>query len=75
MTPAIPVKFDVVDDAMADILRQKSEGERLEIAHGMWRHARDTLLSVLRSQHPAWSEAMIEREAARRLSHGAVGAP
>jgi hypothetical protein len=57
---------------MADFLRRKSEGERLSIAHGMWRHARTMIRNVLRSENPDWSDRQIEVETARRLSHGAT---
>jgi hypothetical protein len=38
----------------------------------MFGSARRMLLSHLRSVHPDWDQRQIEREAARRLSHGAV---
>lgn len=72
MSSGVPANLDVVDEAMAAVLRQKTEGERLAIAHGMWTHARKMILSVLRGEHPDWSEEQIGREAARRLSHGAT---
>jgi len=64
--------IDVVDDAMARILRLKTGAERLQIASGLYASARRMLLSHLRAEHPDWGEARIIREAARRLSHGAV---
>lgn len=72
MESPIPPKLDVVDDDMAAILRTKTEAERLAIAHGMWRYARRVILNVLRSEHPEWDDAQLQREAARRLSHGAA---
>jgi hypothetical protein len=72
MSSSVPRQLDIVDDVMADFLRQKSEGERLSIAHGMWRHARNMIRSVLRSENPGWSDRQIEVETARRLSHGAT---
>lgn len=72
MPPSALRQLDIVDDVMADFLRQKSEGERLSIAHGMWRHARIMIHSVLRSENPDWSDLQIEVETARRLSHGAT---
>ncbi len=65
-------KFEVVDDAMADVLREKTEWERLEIAFGMWRFARDMITRNLTSEHPDWTDDQIAKEVARRLSHGAV---
>ena len=65
-------KFEIVDEEMAAVLRQKTGAERLEIASRMFEGARRMLISYLRSEHPDWSEDQIEREAARRLSHGAV---
>ncbi len=65
-------KFEIVDEEMAAVLRQKTGAERLEIASRMFGGARRMLISYLRSEHLDWSEDQIEREAARRLSHGAV---
>ena len=64
--------FEFVDGAMADVLRQKSEAQRLAIAHQMWSHARRMLSAILRDEHPEWSALQIQREVAHRLSHGAV---
>jgi len=57
---------------MAKIIRSKTGAQRLTIASGMYSSARRMLLSHLRAQHPDWEEQRIQREAARRLSHGAV---
>lgn len=57
---------------MALMLRSKTPAERLQIATGMWRFARDMIVGVLGKEHPEWSEEQIREEAARRLSHGAV---
>jgi hypothetical protein len=63
---------EVVDEAVAAILRQKTGAQRLEIASRMFASARRMLIHHLRSIHPEWNDLQIEREAARRLSHGAV---
>ena len=65
-------QIEVVDDAMAEVLRAKSGAERLRIAGGMFASARRTIIHLLRTQHPDWSEEEIVAETARRLSHGAV---
>lgn len=57
---------------MDAVLRAKSPQERLAIADGMWRSARKIILHRLKIDHPDWSEDQIAKEAARRLSHGAV---
>jgi hypothetical protein len=64
--------FEVVDDEMAAVLRTKTGAERLAIASAMYTSARRMLLSHLAAEHPDWSEEEVQREAARRLSHGAV---
>ena len=66
---------EVVDPEMAAILRQKTEAERLQIAWGIWRSARDMLLHLLRAEHPDWSEAAVRQEVARRLSGAKSGGP
>lgn len=65
-------QIEVIDDAMAAVLRRKTGAERLAIAFGMFASARRMLISHLRAEHPDWDEERITREAARRLSHGAI---
>ncbi len=65
-------QIEVVDDAMAEVLRQKTGAERLAIAFGLFSSARRTLINVLTDQHPDWTPDQVVAEAARRLSHGAI---
>jgi len=65
-------RFDIMDACMVPVLRAKTPAERLAISFGMWRHARDVLLAVIRQQHPEWTDEQVRREMARRISHGAV---
>ena len=67
-----PRNFEAMDDEMAEVLRAKTDGERLQIAFRMFSFARRMILSNLRAEHPDWSEEQIRRETARRISHGAV---
>jgi hypothetical protein len=64
--------FDMIDDRMVDVLRAKTEADRLAIAHGLWRSAGRMLHSMLHADHPDWSYEQLRHEVARRLSHGAV---
>ncbi len=48
------VRFEMVEPAMAALLRQKSEAERLRIGWGMWKMARIMLRNLLRSEHADW---------------------
>jgi hypothetical protein len=63
---------EVIDDEMAAVFRSKTGIERLKIASDMYVRARQMLLSHLRFEHPDWNDQQIQKEAARRLSHGAV---
>ncbi len=67
-----PGQIEVIDDDMAEVLRHKTGAERLAIASAMFASARRMLISHLRATHPEWNEEQVLREAARRLSHGAV---
>lgn len=67
-----PSRGEMVDDAMVAILRRKTEAERLAIAFGMWEFARELISANLRAEHPDWPPERVERETARRLSHGVV---
>jgi hypothetical protein len=63
-------RFDVLDDAQAEILRRLTPAERLAVGFGLWRSAREMLTFQLASLHPDWDAERVSREVARRLSHG-----
>jgi hypothetical protein len=65
-------RIEVIDDTMAEVLRRKTPAERLAIGFGLWRSARTLLRGQLASLHPEWDTRQVDREVARRLSHGAV---
>ena len=65
-------QIEVMDEAMVEVLRAKTPFERLDIANGMWRCARDLICDQLQQDHPDWTPQEIQKETARRLSHGAV---
>lgn len=67
-----PTHFEMLDDEMANILRQKSAVERLRIAERMWESARAILRGAIRTEHPDWTEDQVNREIACRISHGVV---
>jgi hypothetical protein len=57
---------------MAEVLRNKTPAERIGIGFGLWTSARKMLLSHLGSIHPEWDAERLNKEVARRLSHGVV---
>ena len=65
-------RVEVVDDMMAEVLRNKTPAERISIGFGLWTSARRMLLSHLGSTHPEWDTERLNKEVARRLSHGVV---
>ncbi len=67
-----PFVMEVMDDAMSDVLRQKTEVERLRIAGRMWKSARVILSGAIRTEHPDWNDDQVNREIAQRISHGLV---
>jgi Rv0078B-related antitoxin len=71
MTPKKLV-IEVMDDAMADILRQKTAFEKLRIAGRMWQSARVFLRGAIRTEYPDWNADQVNREIAKRISHGVV---
>jgi hypothetical protein len=66
-----PRRMEVVDDAMAAVLRRKTEAERLGIAFGMWAFARDMIARRVRSDCPDLTEEQVGQIVAGRMSHGA----
>ena len=67
-----PRQVEVLDEAMAEILRQKQPQERLRIGFNLWISAQKMLTSHIRHTHPDWDEKAVQAEVARRLLHGAL---
>ncbi|MBI4683789.1 MAG: hypothetical protein HY755_01155 [Nitrospirae bacterium] len=65
-------QIEAVDDAMAMVLSSKTHAERINIGFNIWLSARNMLMIHLRKSHPDWSENILLKEVAKRLSHGAV---
>jgi len=63
-------QIEVVDDAMAEVLRRKTPAERISIGFNIWISVWDMLMVFLKTTHPDWSEEVIKQEVIRRLSHG-----
>jgi|PlaIllAssembly_1097288.scaffolds.fasta_scaffold191805_1 hypothetical protein len=62
--------IEIIDNQMAQVLKDKSPQQRLFIAFSMWSEAKKQLTHYLFSLHPDWDENKIQREVAKRLSHG-----
>jgi hypothetical protein len=65
-------QIESVDEAMVEIFKQKTPEQRLQIAFGLWRSTAVMLFNHLRLLNPQWDEKRLQREVARRISHGAV---
>ena len=65
-------QIEVVDEAMAEVLRRKTPAERIAIGFALWTSARHMLTQHLKTSHPEWSEKHLQEEVAKRLSHGIV---
>jgi hypothetical protein len=62
---------EVLDEAMAEVLRGKTPAERIAMVFDAERTMRLLLRANLLWQHPDWSAQQIADETARRFSHGA----
>jgi hypothetical protein len=65
-------QIEMVDNKMAEVLRVKTSAQRIRIGFGLWTSSRNMLLSHLRISNPEWDEERLNREVAKRMSHGAV---
>lgn len=65
-------QIEVVDDAMAGVLKRKTPSERIRIGFDMWISAHDMLMAHIRKMHPDWDDKQVAREVARRFLHGTV---
>jgi len=63
-------QIEVVEDAMAEVLRRKTPAERIAIGFSLWRSANLILTAHLSTSHPDWDSDRVQREVVRRLSYG-----
>ena len=64
------VRFEVVDDDVAEILRRKTPAERIQMALDANRLVRLRIEGHLRTVHPDWDASQIQAEIARRMLLG-----
>ena len=64
-------RIEVVDEAIAKILRRKTPAERVAMLCECNRTVRSILYGSLESLHPDWNDTQIRREIARRMCNGA----
>jgi hypothetical protein len=67
-----PRQVEVMDEAMAEVLRKKQPQDRLRIGFKLWISVHGMLTTHIRHSHPDWDEKAVEREVARRLLHGSL---
>ncbi len=63
-------QIEVVDDGMAEVLRQKTPAERVEMISAAHRTARRLIEAGIRHQYPDWDDQQVEAEVLRRLISG-----
>ena len=68
--PVDPNRIEVVDDDVAQVLRQKTFAERVAMVGEVDRTMRQLLDAHFRWKHPDWDDEQIAKEIARRSSLG-----
>jgi hypothetical protein len=68
--PLDPKRIEIVDDAVAEILRRKSPAERIALGFSANRTVRLVIEGAIRSDHPDWDDAAVKAAVARRMLHG-----
>ena len=68
----MPARVEVVDDAIAEILRKKSGAEKIRMVAGGWSLLRAMHASQLRRDRPDWDEAQVQAETSRRMARGST---
>jgi hypothetical protein len=67
-----PGQIEVVDDAVAEILRQKTPSQRIAMVFAADRMIRQVVKGSIKKLHPDWSEGHVQEELARRMTRGAA---
>jgi len=63
-------QIEVMDEAVAEMLRRKTPAERVAMVSECHRTMRLMLEGYLRSRHPEWDDARLQAEVARRMTRG-----
>jgi hypothetical protein len=63
-------RIEVVDEAVAEVLRRKTPTERVAMILACNRTVRRLIEGHLRALHPDWDDAAVAREIARRMLLG-----
>lgn len=58
-------RMEVIDEAMAAILRTKTPAQRVELVFQAGTLARTMMAAGVKSRHPDWSDQEIQQEVAR----------
>jgi hypothetical protein len=67
-----PRQVEVLDEAVAEVLRKKQPADRIRIGFSLWTSAHNMLITHIRHTHPGWGQEAVEREVARRFLHGTL---
>lgn len=70
MHRAIPPRIESVDDSLAEVLRDKSPAEKIEMVAAANRTARLLAAAGVRFVHPDWDEDQVQTEVIRRVCGG-----
>jgi len=68
----MPTRVEVVDDAIAAILRTKSFAEKLRMIAGGWPLLRAMHACQVRRDHPEWDEERVQAETSVRMANGST---
>ena len=66
------VRFEIIDDEMAEILSRKTPAERIRSVDHFWQLARAITRAAIRTEHPGWDTDRVNNEIAHRISNGLV---
>lgn len=65
-------QIEVVDEAIAQVLRRKTPAQRVAMIFAANRTMRAVIEGSVRARHPDWDDAHVKREVARRMMRGAT---
>ncbi|MGL5095678.1 MAG: hypothetical protein ACRDD1_08830 [Planctomycetia bacterium] len=63
-----PRRMEVMDEAVAAVLRKMTPSQRVEMAVEMNETARRLIADYLRGMNPTWDEAQVAAEVVRRMT-------